>query len=90
MINLIITRKIPEGTWIHRSVFDRRDNSASRYKPKNLPDKFKIIDKYPRDCLFAGEGSPASAPTPATCKRGCGFRWMPESPAAGRCHTDTG
>lgn len=38
------TRKIPEGAWIHRSVFDRKDNAGNKYKPKNLPENFKIVD----------------------------------------------
>jgi hypothetical protein len=37
-------RKIPEGVLIHKSVFDRMNNPANKYKPKNLPDDYSIAE----------------------------------------------
>jgi len=37
-------RKIPEGALIHKSVFDRIRNQANKYKPKNLPDDYSIVE----------------------------------------------
>lgn len=37
-------RKIPEGSLIHRSVIERMENPDNRYKPKNLPERYKIVD----------------------------------------------
>lgn len=39
------TRKIPEGSRIHRSVVDRMENSANRYQPKNLPKDYTVVDQ---------------------------------------------
>ena len=36
-------RKIPEGALIHKSVFERMWKGSNRYKPKNLPKKYKVI-----------------------------------------------
>lgn len=38
------TRKIAEGSWIHRSVVERMQNPDSRYQPKNLPDDYAVVD----------------------------------------------
>jgi uncharacterized protein (DUF2235 family) len=38
------TRKIPEGSLIHKSVFDRMSNAANKYKPKNLPEDYTVVD----------------------------------------------
>jgi uncharacterized protein (DUF2235 family) len=38
------TRKISEGSLIHRSVLDRIENPANRYKPKNLPEDYTVVD----------------------------------------------
>ena len=37
-------RKIPEGALIHKSVFDRISNPANRYKPKNLPADYSVVE----------------------------------------------
>lgn len=37
-------RKIPEGSLIHKSVFNRMSNPANKYKPKNLPDDYSIVE----------------------------------------------
>ncbi|UCE88690.1 MAG: DUF2235 domain-containing protein [Pseudomonadota bacterium] len=44
-------RKLPDGANIHKSVIDRIENAANKYKPENLPDrveeirqKYKIVD----------------------------------------------
>ncbi|MGD8306227.1 MAG: DUF2235 domain-containing protein, partial [Ignavibacteria bacterium] len=37
-----ITRKINEGAFIHKTVFERMDK-RKEYNPKNLPDKEKVI-----------------------------------------------
>lgn len=37
-------RKIPEDALIHRSVIERIDNPANRYKPKNLPNDYTVVD----------------------------------------------
>ncbi len=38
------TRKIPEGALIHKSVFDRISNPANKYKPKNLPEDYSVVE----------------------------------------------
>lgn len=37
------TRKIPENANIHQSVFDRMNNPANNYKPKNLPKNHVVV-----------------------------------------------
>lgn len=37
-------RTIPDGALIHRSVIDRMGNPTNRYKPKNLPDNYTVVD----------------------------------------------
>jgi uncharacterized protein (DUF2235 family) len=37
-------RKIPEGALIHKSVFDRMGNPENKYKPKNLPEDYSVVD----------------------------------------------
>ncbi len=37
-------RKIPEGALIHKSVIDRVNNPANKYKPKNLPDDYSVVE----------------------------------------------
>ena len=44
-------RKLPDGAKIHKSVIERIENAANKYKPENLPDrveeirqKYKIVD----------------------------------------------
>ncbi len=37
-------RNIPEGALIHKSVFDRMGNAANKYKPKNLPEDYVVVD----------------------------------------------
>lgn len=37
-------RNIPEGSLIHRSVFNRIENPGNRYKPENLPEQYTIVD----------------------------------------------
>ena len=37
-------RKIPEGALIHKSVFDRISNPANKYKPKNLPEDYLVVE----------------------------------------------
>ena len=38
------SRKISEGSLIHQSVFDRMSNAANKYKPKNLPEDYTVVD----------------------------------------------
>ncbi len=37
------TRKIPVGAKIHASVFERMDDPANRYRPKNLPTEYQTV-----------------------------------------------
>ena len=36
-------RRIPEGALIHASVGERLKRTQNRYKPKNLPKKYKLV-----------------------------------------------
>jgi hypothetical protein len=38
------SRTIPEGSLIHRSVVTRMRNPINRYAPKNLPERYKVVD----------------------------------------------
>ena len=38
------SREIPEGSFIHESVFQRKENHANHYNPSNLPNQF-VIEK---------------------------------------------
>lgn len=38
------TRKITDGSKIHTSVIERMENSANKYKPKNLPDDYEVVE----------------------------------------------
>lgn len=37
-------RKVPEGALIHCSVVERMNKPENRYKPKNLPAAYKVVD----------------------------------------------
>jgi len=37
-------RKIPEGAKIHKSVFDRINNAANKYRPGNLPQSYVQVE----------------------------------------------
>lgn len=38
------TRKIPTGASIHRSVIERLNNPANKYRPQNLPTDYTLVD----------------------------------------------
>jgi len=37
-------RKIPPGSHVHRSVVKRMERAANRYRPKNLPESYTLVD----------------------------------------------
>ncbi|MEJ2594363.1 MAG: DUF2235 domain-containing protein [bacterium] len=38
------TRKLPTGSKIHRTVMERMNNPSVKYKPKNLPADYEVVD----------------------------------------------
>ena len=36
-------REIPPDSWIHESVFHRRDNQWNNYDPQHLPERYRVV-----------------------------------------------
>ncbi len=39
-------RKIPKGALVHASVEERMKRKQNKYRPENLPKKYKLVKEY--------------------------------------------